>query len=96
MYCKTVVQARRPPERWDVRVYWAPRLQNGCGSSTVRFTGWAGRHRAAACAAAFHTWGDRNRDARVCETFVLQEIDRAAALGLDTVQIDDGWQKGTT
>lgn len=43
-----------------------------------------------------NTWGDRNRDARVCETFVLQEIDRAAALGLDTVQIDDGWQKGTT
>ena len=32
----------------------------------------------------------------MCETFVLQEIDRAAALGLDTVQIDDGWQKGTT
>ena len=41
-----------------------------------------------------NTWGDRNRDARVCETFVLQEIDRAAALGLDTVQIDDGWQVG--
>lgn len=75
----------------------APRLQSGCGSSTVRFTGWAGRHRGQRHALLLsNTWGDRNRDARVCETFVLQEIDRAAALGLDTVQIDDGWQKGTT
>lgn len=43
-----------------------------------------------------NTWGDRSRDARVCEAFLLQEIDRAASLGLDAVQIDDGWQKGRT
>lgn len=43
-----------------------------------------------------NTWGDRSRDGRVCEAFVKREIDAAAALGLDAVQIDDGWQKGVT
>ncbi len=43
-----------------------------------------------------NTWGDRSRDARVCEAFILREIARAAFLGLDAVQIDDGWQKGVT
>ena len=43
-----------------------------------------------------NTWGDRNRDARICEAFLLQEIAAAAELGVDVVQIDDGWQKGRT
>lgn len=43
-----------------------------------------------------NTWGDRNRDSRVCEAFLVEEIRRAAIIGLDAVQIDDGWQKGTT
>ena len=43
-----------------------------------------------------NTWGDRNRDARLCEPFMLKEIDAAAKLGVDIVQIDDGWQKGRT
>ena len=43
-----------------------------------------------------NTWGDRNRDARLCEPFMLKEIDAAAKLGVDVVQIDDGWQKGRT
>lgn len=43
-----------------------------------------------------NTWGDRNRDARICESFLKQEIDCAAALGLDAMQIDDGWQSGIT
>ena len=43
-----------------------------------------------------NTWGDRNRDSRIAEEFLLREIDAAAALGVDVVQIDDGWQKGTT
>lgn len=43
-----------------------------------------------------NTWGDRNRDSRICETFLMQEIDRAARMGLDVVQIDDGWQTGRT
>ena len=43
-----------------------------------------------------NTWGDRSRDGRVCEEFVRQELACAARLGLDAVQIDDGWQRGTT
>ncbi|MCI8624073.1 MAG: hypothetical protein HFG26_10500 [Provencibacterium sp.] len=43
-----------------------------------------------------NTWGDRNQDAAVCERFVLEELERAARLGLDIVQIDDGWQLGIT
>ncbi|MGF1634119.1 MAG: hypothetical protein ACFCVE_09750 [Phycisphaerae bacterium] len=43
-----------------------------------------------------NTWGDRNRDARVNETFVLGEIQAARRLGVDVVQIDDGWQAGRT
>jgi alpha-galactosidase len=43
-----------------------------------------------------NTWGDRNRDGRLGEAFVLREIEAAAALGADVVQIDDGWQQGVT
>lgn len=43
-----------------------------------------------------NTWGDRNGFSRVCEAFVMREIDKAAELGLDVVQIDDGWQVGNT
>lgn len=43
-----------------------------------------------------NTWGDRNQDSAVCEGFILREIDVAAQLGLDIVQIDDGWQQGIT
>lgn len=41
-----------------------------------------------------NTWGDRSRDARIKEPFLLKEIEAGAALGVDVVQIDDGWQKG--
>lgn len=41
-----------------------------------------------------NTWGDRNGRDRVSEEFVRAEIDSAQDLGLDVVQIDDGWQKG--
>lgn len=41
-----------------------------------------------------NTWGDRNRDARINEEFILREIEAGAALGIDVVQVDDGWQKG--
>lgn len=43
-----------------------------------------------------NTWGDGNGFSRVSEEFVLKEIDKAAELGLDIVQIDDGWQLGNT
>ncbi len=41
-----------------------------------------------------NTWGDRSRDARINEAFMLKEIDAGARLGVDVIQIDDGWQKG--
>lgn len=43
-----------------------------------------------------NTWGDRSRDAALCTEFLCAEIDAAADLGVEVVQIDDGWQKGTT
>lgn len=41
-----------------------------------------------------NTWGDRSRDGRMSEAFMLGEIEAAAALGLSHVQLDDGWQAG--
>lgn len=43
-----------------------------------------------------NTWGDCNGFSRVCQDFVLKEIDTAKEIGLDIVQIDDGWQLGNT
>jgi alpha-galactosidase len=43
-----------------------------------------------------NTWGDRSRDARINQAFMQQEIVAGARLGVDVVQIDDGWQKGRT
>jgi alpha-galactosidase len=43
-----------------------------------------------------NTWGDRNRDGRIHETFIAEEIQAGAKLGVDVVQIDDGWQRGIT
>ena len=41
-----------------------------------------------------NTWGDRGQDGRVCEEFCMQELDKAARLGITVYQIDDGWQAG--
>lgn len=43
-----------------------------------------------------NTWGGGNGDSRISEEFVLKEIETAAQLGIDIVQIDDGWQEGIT
>lgn len=43
-----------------------------------------------------NNWGDRSKDGRVSESFILQELDRAAELGVSHYQIDDGWQQGNT
>lgn len=43
-----------------------------------------------------NTWGDRNRDARIAAGFLQQEIAAGARLGVDVIQIDDGWQTGAT
>ncbi|MGM9624987.1 MAG: hypothetical protein ACI3XM_04680, partial [Eubacteriales bacterium] len=41
-----------------------------------------------------NTWGDRSQDASISESFIKMEILRAAQIGVDIVQIDDGWQTG--
>jgi len=43
-----------------------------------------------------NTWGDRSRAARLNESFALAEIRRGAELGIEVVQLDDGWQTGRT
>ncbi len=43
-----------------------------------------------------NTWGDCNSATRVCESFIEREIEAAGEIGLDIVQIDDGWQAGNT
>ena len=43
-----------------------------------------------------NTWGDGNGFSKVNEQFVLREINKAQEIGLDIVQIDDGWQTGST
>lgn len=43
-----------------------------------------------------NTWGDRSRDARIQEGFMLKEVAAGKRLGVDVIQIDDGWETGTT
>lgn len=43
-----------------------------------------------------NTWGDRSRDARINTDFMSKEIAAGARLGVDVIQIDDGWQQGRT
>ncbi len=43
-----------------------------------------------------NTWGDRARDAHLNSDFLLRELTAAEALGVEVVEIDDGWQKGTS
>ena len=41
-----------------------------------------------------NTWGDGHQDACINEAFLEKEIAAGAALGVDVIQIDDGWQAG--
>ncbi len=41
-----------------------------------------------------NTWGDRSADSRVNEAFMRKEIDAGSRIGVDVVEVDDGWQKG--
>ncbi len=43
-----------------------------------------------------NTWGDRSQDTRVNEAFMLAEVEAGARLGVDVIQIDDGWEAGCT
>ncbi|MDA0748576.1 MAG: alpha-galactosidase [bacterium] len=41
-----------------------------------------------------NTWGDRSQDSRINDPFMQKEILAGATMGVDVVQIDDGWQNG--
>jgi alpha-galactosidase len=41
-----------------------------------------------------NTWGDRSKDGRVNEKFILAEMEAGKKMGITCVQLDDGWQKG--
>ena len=41
-----------------------------------------------------NTWGDRSRDSRISASFLEKEVEAGARLGVDVIQVDDGWQKG--
>jgi len=41
-----------------------------------------------------NTWGDRSKDSRMNETFILKEIEAASQIGITHLQLDDGWQQG--
>ena len=43
-----------------------------------------------------NTWGDRSGGSKLNEAFVRSEIDAAKQLGVDIVQVDDGWEQGKT
>ncbi len=43
-----------------------------------------------------NTWGDCHSADRVCYDFIEKEIEAAKEIGVDIVQIDDGWQAGNT
>ena len=43
-----------------------------------------------------NTWGGGNGDSRICERFLLGEIEAGARIGVDVIQIDDGWEHGRT
>lgn len=43
-----------------------------------------------------NTWGDRHRDSRISESFILKELSAASRLGITQYQIDDGWQQGAS
>ena len=43
-----------------------------------------------------NTWGGGNCDSRITEDFLMKEVAAGAELGVDVIQIDDGWQHGRT
>ena len=43
-----------------------------------------------------NTWGGGNGDLRINDEFLRKEVLAGAELGVDVVQIDDGWQHGKT
>jgi alpha-galactosidase len=43
-----------------------------------------------------NTWGDRNQDAALNESFAMSELEALEATGIRGLMLDDGWQAGVT
>lgn len=43
-----------------------------------------------------NTWGDGNQDSRINAEFLMKEVEAAGDIGVDAIQVDDGWQRGRT
>ena len=43
-----------------------------------------------------NTWGGGNHDTRINQAFLVKEIEAGAKIGVDVIQIDDGWEHGRT
>jgi len=41
-----------------------------------------------------NNWGGGHGDRRICEDFIHREIEAGSDIGVDVLQVDDGWQKG--
>lgn len=41
-----------------------------------------------------NTWGDRSGNSRISEPFLLHEAEAGHAMGVEVLQVDDGWQRG--
>ncbi|HBE13045.1 MAG TPA: hypothetical protein DCY74_02620, partial [Clostridiales bacterium] len=41
-----------------------------------------------------NTWGDRSADKALCEAFMIKEGQCALEMGVELIQLDDGWQTG--
>ena len=83
-------------DAWEILEY-----RGGCLERTRVLHAWQSRQRPETPTHAIpsflsNTWGDRSRDSRIREDFIAAEIDAAHELGVDVVQIDDGWQRGVT
>jgi alpha-galactosidase len=85
-----------PPHNWAVIDY-----HGGPAERTLALHRWQAAQRPDTLAHRrpeflSNTWGDRSRDSRINDDFLRREIEAAARLGVDVLQIDDGWQRGTT
>ncbi|MBU4199933.1 MAG: alpha-galactosidase [Verrucomicrobia bacterium] len=83
-------------DSWEILEYRGGFVQRTCVLHE-----WQSRQRPATPSHALprfltNTWGDRSQDSRIRADFIEAEIDAAHQLGVDVVQIDDGWQRGVT
>jgi alpha-galactosidase len=43
-----------------------------------------------------NTWGDNSKDTKISQSFIESELSYAHRMGIDIIELDDGWQKGNT